>query len=105
MVSSPGAMSEVSNTGSDRTVRPRQRTSSETARQEERNFPSRATLEGRESTSRKSGDSSASGGTWKIHYSKKPQTSVLAVGPLSWEAVAERLKLDEETVRNMITCQ
>lgn len=98
-------MSETSNAGSDKTVRPRQRTSSEVPRQEKRKSPSHAiaTTEGSELTNRGLGGSSATGGTWKIHYSEMPLASVLAVGPLSWEAVAERLKLDEDAVRGIIT--
>lgn len=111
MVSSPEAMADGSNTsetGSDKTVRPRRRTASEVIRQGEKSgSPGRAigsrrgtpVVEEGGSTSRESGDTSSSGGTWSIRYSQKPLSSLLAVGPLSWAAVAERLKLDEDMVR------
>lgn len=114
MVSSPEAMSEGSGTekaSSDKTVRPRQRTGSEIVpREPTSGSPGRATGSRRSSpavregssTGRGSGESSGSGGAWVIRYSQKPVASVLASPPLKWAEVAERLKLDEDTVRRIV---
>ena len=42
--------------------------------------------------------SSSDQALWRIHYSRPPSSIAIACGPMTWEALAKKLSLDDETV-------
>jgi hypothetical protein len=45
---------------------------------------------------------SSSSERWAIHYSQRPKSAGLVCGPISWDVLAQKVRLSDEVVSNLI---